>query len=355
MDGRTRFAWGGATSAPSAGARNRHRGLAATGIPPIDRIIPDAHTIARALAEGRLERELARLRRAETPPPGRSSMPTWSRTCGPPCPHRCGSCAVGCGRSPDDQKRGRARGMSPSDLAFADVAVEALQRVPVCQPPVSPQAINLLDASRSRSTRHPGVAGCRLAATAATQRPVLPGPGPRPSRCRRPDGSSQRPAWATPAATPFRPPRATCRTAAQKASARKECTSRGWRRSLRSARPAMSTPSPPSARSARTSVEFVQSADGNVVENTTLSTASTHWACARSVADASGLCNIWLQKPCIPRSVARPHSVPFRKQHPLGAVVPGPRCGLTDRFHAPCCCWSVRRKPTRGRLTPCGN
>ena len=33
--------------------------------PPIDRLIPDAHRIARALAEGRLEHELARLRRSE--------------------------------------------------------------------------------------------------------------------------------------------------------------------------------------------------------------------------------------------------------------------------------------------------
>lgn len=32
--------------------------------PPIDRVIPDAHRIARALAEGRLEHELARLRRS---------------------------------------------------------------------------------------------------------------------------------------------------------------------------------------------------------------------------------------------------------------------------------------------------
>lgn len=32
--------------------------------PPIDRAIPDAHRIARSLAEGRLEQELTRLRRA---------------------------------------------------------------------------------------------------------------------------------------------------------------------------------------------------------------------------------------------------------------------------------------------------
>ena len=32
--------------------------------PPIDRLIPDAHRIARVLAEGRLEHELARLRRS---------------------------------------------------------------------------------------------------------------------------------------------------------------------------------------------------------------------------------------------------------------------------------------------------
>jgi hypothetical protein len=33
--------------------------------PPIDRLIPDAHQIARVLAEARLEHELARLRRSE--------------------------------------------------------------------------------------------------------------------------------------------------------------------------------------------------------------------------------------------------------------------------------------------------
>ena len=32
--------------------------------PPIDRAVPDAHRIARSLAEGRLDQELARLRRA---------------------------------------------------------------------------------------------------------------------------------------------------------------------------------------------------------------------------------------------------------------------------------------------------
>ena len=30
-----------------------------------------------------------------------------------------------------------------------------------------------------------------------------------------------------------------------------------------------------------------------------------------------------------------------------------PSVGLTEDFSAPC--WSVRRKPTHGRLTPCGN
>lgn len=38
--------------------------------PPIDRVLPDAHRIARALAEGRLEHELARLRRAGVPATG---------------------------------------------------------------------------------------------------------------------------------------------------------------------------------------------------------------------------------------------------------------------------------------------
>ena len=38
--------------------------------PPIDRVLPDAHKLARALAEGRLEYELARLRRAGIPATG---------------------------------------------------------------------------------------------------------------------------------------------------------------------------------------------------------------------------------------------------------------------------------------------
>ncbi len=39
-------------------------GLHQWDYPPIDRLIPDAHRIAAALAQGRLEHELARLRRA---------------------------------------------------------------------------------------------------------------------------------------------------------------------------------------------------------------------------------------------------------------------------------------------------
>lgn len=39
-------------------------GLHQFDYPPIDRVIPDAHRIAAALAEGRLEHELARLRRS---------------------------------------------------------------------------------------------------------------------------------------------------------------------------------------------------------------------------------------------------------------------------------------------------
>ncbi len=39
-------------------------GLHQWDYPPIDRVIPDAHRIAEALAQGRLENELARLRRA---------------------------------------------------------------------------------------------------------------------------------------------------------------------------------------------------------------------------------------------------------------------------------------------------
>jgi hypothetical protein len=38
---------------------------------------------------------------------------------------------------------------------------------------------------------------------------------------------------------------------------------------------------------------------------------------------------------------------------PLGWWSTGPRCGLTDDSSPPC--WSVRRIPTHGRLTPCGN
>ena len=48
-----------------------------------------------------------------------------------------------------------------------------------------------------------------------------------------------------------------------------------------------------------------------------------------------------------------PRGVPFRTQHPLGAVVNRPSVGLTDEFSVPC--WPVRRRPTHGRLTPCGN
>jgi hypothetical protein len=40
-------------------------GLHQWDYPPIDRVIPDAHQIAAALAEGRLEHELARLRRSQ--------------------------------------------------------------------------------------------------------------------------------------------------------------------------------------------------------------------------------------------------------------------------------------------------
>jgi nucleotide-binding universal stress UspA family protein len=39
-------------------------GLHQWDYPPVDRVIPDAHQIAAALAEGRLENELGRLRRA---------------------------------------------------------------------------------------------------------------------------------------------------------------------------------------------------------------------------------------------------------------------------------------------------
>ena len=39
-------------------------GLHQWDYPPIDRLIPDAHRIAAALAQGRLEHEIARLRRS---------------------------------------------------------------------------------------------------------------------------------------------------------------------------------------------------------------------------------------------------------------------------------------------------
>ena len=71
--------------------------------PPIDRHIPDAHRIARVLAEGRLEHELARMGRSGSRPAERSSTPcrsteprscstrststvSWSRPCRVDCP-----------------------------------------------------------------------------------------------------------------------------------------------------------------------------------------------------------------------------------------------------------------------------
>src|SRR3954469_8250579 len=48
-----------------------------------------------------------------------------------------------------------------------------------------------------------------------------------------------------------------------------------------------------------------------------------------------------------------PAPVPFRTEPLLGVVANWPSVGLTDDFCAPC--WSVRRIPTHGRLTPCGN
>ena len=72
--------------------------------------------------------------------------------------------------------------------------------------------------------------------------------------------------------------------------------------------------------------------------------------CARLIIPGS-----WVQAPPAPRRIA--WSVASRPLRPLyGAPVrsmTGPRCGLTDDSSAPC--WSVRRIPTHGRLTPCGN
>jgi hypothetical protein len=48
-----------------------------------------------------------------------------------------------------------------------------------------------------------------------------------------------------------------------------------------------------------------------------------------------------------------PAPVTFRTEHLLGVVVNWPSVGLTDDFCARC--WSVRRIPTHGRLTPCGD
>src|SRR4051794_31612906 len=48
-----------------------------------------------------------------------------------------------------------------------------------------------------------------------------------------------------------------------------------------------------------------------------------------------------------------PAPVPFRTEHLVGVVVNWPSVGLTDDSCGPC--WSVRRIPTHGRLTPCGN
>jgi hypothetical protein len=48
-----------------------------------------------------------------------------------------------------------------------------------------------------------------------------------------------------------------------------------------------------------------------------------------------------------------PAPVRFRAEHLLGVVVNWPSVGLTDDFCAPC--WSMRRVPNQGRLTPCGN
>jgi hypothetical protein len=49
----------------------------------------------------------------------------------------------------------------------------------------------------------------------------------------------------------------------------------------------------------------------------------------------------------------RPVDARFRMQHPLGVVVNQPSVWPDDDFAAPC--GSVRRIPTDGRLTPCGN
>jgi hypothetical protein len=66
---------------------------------------------------------------------------------------------------------------------------------------------------------------------------------------------------------------------------------------------------------------------------------------SRSVTFADG---------CIGR-LARPirEELLVRTEHLLGVVVNWPSVGLTDDFCAPC--WSVRRIPTHGRLTPCEN
>ena len=56
--------------------------------------------------------------------------------------------------------------------------------------------------------------------------------------------------------------------------------------------------------------------------------------------------------PC-PAPPARGPSLPGRAPPSAPRSARVTRCGLTDEFSAPC--WSVRRIPIHGRLTPCGN
>lgn len=57
--------------------------------------------------------------------------------------------------------------------------------------------------------------------------------------------------------------------------------------------------------------------------------------------------------PSWPVASCRPTARPGRSCWPTGPAWRQPSVGLTDDFCAPC--WSVRRIPTHGRLTPCGN
>jgi hypothetical protein len=65
-------------------------------------------------------------------------------------------------------------------------------------------------------------------------------------------------------------------------------------------------------------------------------------------ARCAAACDIPTTRPRVPAN-----RFPSVRSIRLARWSTGPRCGLTDELSAPC--WSVRRIPTHGRLTPCGN